>query len=295
MNAPHPLLTATHEVANQVPVLSGHNLYASDAALRDAVARDGAADSVAWLAARGAELGSTRMQQWAEQANRVAPTLRVFDPTGRRLDTVEFHPAYHELMAYLKRHGAAAGPWADPVPGAHVRRAALYVMFAQVEDGTLCPTTMTYACVPPLARDAALAPQWLPRIFSPEYDPRFLPAGQKTGVTLGMGMTEKQGGSDVRTNTTRAEPACGRAWRIVGHKWFLSAPMCDAFLILAQAPAGPSCFLLPRFQPDGSVNDIRIQRLKDKLGTARTRVPRSSSGTRTGSSSARKDEASRRS
>ncbi|MCC7215506.1 MAG: isovaleryl-CoA dehydrogenase [Burkholderiales bacterium] len=260
------MLTATHDVANQVPPLAGHNLYATDAALREAVARDGAAASAEWLDARGAELGSAQMQQWADQANRVPPTLRLFDTAGRRLDVVEFHPAYHELMAYLKRHGATAGPWADPAPGAHVRRAALYVMFAQVEDGTLCPTTMTYACVPPLARDGALAPQWLPRIFSPEYDPRFLPATQKRGVTLGMGMTEKQGGSDVRTNTTRAEPQGGRDYRIVGHKWFLSAPMCDAFLVLAQAPGGLSCFLLPRFTPDGRVNDLRIQRLKDKLG-----------------------------
>ncbi|MFO1315004.1 MAG: isovaleryl-CoA dehydrogenase [Burkholderiales bacterium] len=266
MNASHPLLAATHDVANQVPALVGHNLYASDAALRAAVAREGAEDSSGWLAERGAELASAQMQQWAEEANRVPPELKLFDAAGRRLDTVEFHPAYHALMAYLKRHGAAAGPWADPAPGAHVRRAALYVMYAQVEAGTLCPTTMTYASVPPLARDAALVPRWLPRVCSPEYDPRFLPAAQKRGVTLGMGMTEKQGGSDVRTNTTRAEPQGGRDYRIVGHKWFLSAPMCDAFLVLAQSPGGLSCFLLPRFRPDGTVNDIRIQRLKDKLG-----------------------------
>ncbi len=191
-----------------------------------------------WLHARGAELGSAEMQQLADQANRVVPILRAYDTTGHRRDVVEFHPAYHALMGYLARHGAAAGPWADPVPGAHVKRAALYVLYAQLEDGTLCPTTMTYASVPPLARDDALARAWLPRILAGEYDPRFLPAPAKRGVTLGMGMTEKQGGSDVRTNTTRAEPIDDRAYRIVGHKWFFSAPMCDAFLILAQAPGG---------------------------------------------------------
>ena len=187
-------------------------------------------------------------------------------PTGRRCDTVEFHPAYHVLMTYLKRHGIAAGPWAEPAAGAHVRRAAHFILFAQVEDGTLCPATMTYASVPALRRDPALAERWLPRVVAPDYDPRFVPASAKRGVTIGMGMTEKQGGSDVRTNTTRAEPAGGRAYRIVGHKWFFSAPMCDAHLILAQAEGGLSCFLLPRFTPDGRVNDIRIQRLKDKLG-----------------------------
>ncbi len=169
-------------------------------------------------------------------------------------------------MAYLKRHGASAGPWAEPGPGAHVRRAAFIMMYAQVEAGTMCPTTMTYAVVPSIVRDAPLAAEWLPRIYSRDYDPRFLPAAKKRGVTLGMGMTEKQGGSDVRANTTRAEPVGDREYRIVGHKWFFSAPMCDAFLILAQAPGGLSCFFLPRFTPDGEVNGIRIQRLKDKLG-----------------------------
>ncbi len=266
MNALPMPPVATHEVVNQVPPLVGHNLYACDLALREAAAREGAAEAEGWLTARGAELGSAQMQALAGEANRCAPVLERFDAVGHRRDTVEFHPAYHELMAYLKRHGMAAGPWAAPGPGAHVRRAAHFVMFAQVEDGTLCPTTMTYASVPALARDEALAALWLPRILAPEYDPRFLPAGDKRGVTLGMGMTEKQGGSDVRANTTRAEPVGQRDYRVVGHKWFFSAPMCDAFLILAQAPGGLSCFLLPRFTPDGHVNDIRIERLKDKLG-----------------------------
>ena len=169
-------------------------------------------------------------------------------------------------MSYLARHGAAAGPWIAASGGAHAARAAFYCLYAQIEDGTLCPTTMTYASVPALREDAALASTWLPLVARCEYDPRFLPAHEKRGVTLGMGMTEKQGGSDVRANTTRAEPLGGRAWRITGHKWFFSAPMCDAFLVLAQAPQGLSCFLLPRFAPDGAVNAIRIQRLKDKLG-----------------------------
>ena len=256
----------THDVVNQVPPLADYNAYACDTALREAVAREGAGHADDWLRARGAELGSAEMQALAEQANRFVPTLKLFDATGRRRDIVEFHPAYHALMGYLQRHGAAAGPWAAPAPGAHVRRAAFYLLYAQLEDGTLCPTTMTYASVPALVRDAKLAAEWLPRIYACEYDPRFIPASAKKGVTLGMGMTEKQGGSDVRANTTRAEPAGDRDYRIVGHKWFLSAPMCDAFLILAQAPGGPSCFLLPRFTSDGEVNAIRIQRLKDKLG-----------------------------
>jgi len=266
MNAPLPADFATHEVSNQVPRLENWNLYAGDPALREAVARDGAGEADAWLLARGAELGSAEMIAQGEAANRVPPLLRLFDAGGRRRDEVEFHPAYHELMAYLKRHGASAGPWAEPGRGAHVRRAAFIMMYAQVDAGTMCPTTMTYAVVPSITRDPALAAEWLPRIYSRDYDPRFLPAGQKRGVTLGMGMTEKQGGSDVRANTTRAEPLGNREYRIVGHKWFFSAPMCDAFLILAQAPGGLSCFFLPRFTPDGGINGIRIQRLKDKLG-----------------------------
>ena len=266
MTTPSLPLVATHDVVNQVPPLAEFNVYACDTALREAVAREGAGHADDWLHACGSELGSAEMQALAEQANRFVPTLRLFDANGRRRDVVEFHPAYHALMSYLQRHGAAAGPWAAPGPGAHVRRAAFYVMYAQLEDGTLCPTTMTYASVPALQCDAALAAEWLPRICTCEYDPRFIPAPAKKGVTLGMGMTEKQGGSDVRANTTRAEPVGGRDYRIVGHKWFFSAPMCDAFLILAQAPGGLSCFLLPRFTPDGEVNAIRIQRLKDKLG-----------------------------
>ena len=266
MEPSHPLLLVTHEVLNQAPLLENYNLYRRNAPLQEGLAREGAAAVGDWMAARGAELGSAQMMEWAAQANRNPPTPKLFDVAGNRRDEVEFHPAYHELMAYLKRHGASAGPWADPAPGAHVKRAAFYMMYAEVEDGTLCPTTMTYAVVPAISRDQPLAAEWLPRIYSLDYDRRFIPAAQKKGVTLGMGMTEKQGGSDVRANTTRAEMVRGREYRIVGHKWFFSAPMCDAFLILAQAPGGLSCFFLPRWTPDGKLNEIRIQRLKDKMG-----------------------------
>lgn len=266
MEPSHPLLLVTHEVLNQAPPLENTNLYLRNAALREGLAREGAGAAHTWMDARGAELGSAQMLEWAAQANRNPPTPKLFDTAGNRRDEVEFHPAYHELMAYLKRHGASAGPWAQPVAGAHVKRAAFYMLYAEVEDGTLCPTTMTYAVVPAISRDQPLAAEWLPRIYSLDYDRRFIPAAQKKGVTLGMGMTEKQGGSDVRANTTRAEPAGGREYRIVGHKWFFSAPMCDAFLILAQAPGGLACFFLPRWTPDGRLNEIRIQRLKDKMG-----------------------------
>ncbi len=264
------LCTTTHEVFNQTPVLKGHNRYAGNVVLQEGVAREGAGWAHAWLTERGLELGSEQMQEWAREANRNPPQLQAFSATGERSDTVLYHPAYHELMAYLKRHGVSSGPWADPKPGAHVARAALFQLFAEVEGGALCPTTMTYASVPAITRQPKLAATWLPKVLSPEYDPRFLPGLQKTGATLGMGMTEKQGGSDVRSNTTFAEPAGHDAWgeiyNLTGHKWFLSAPMSDAFLVLAQTAPGPSCFFVPRFLPDGSVNDIRIERLKDKLG-----------------------------
>jgi putative acyl-CoA dehydrogenase len=265
----HPPLLATHDVFNQAPPLENVNLYAGNTALREAVAREGAAWADSWLMERGAELGSAEMFALGAAANRNVPTLKLFDATGHRRDEVEFHPAYHQLMAYLKRHGASGGPWADGRVGAHVARAAFYMMYAEVEDGTLCPTTMTYAVVPALRREPALA-GWVDKVLATDYDERFLPGLYKRGVTMGMGMTEKQGGSDVRANTTRAEPVGASEWgdeyRITGHKWFFSAPMCDAFLVLAQAPGGLTCFFLPRFTPEGRPNEIRIQRLKDKLG-----------------------------
>jgi len=266
MNQSSTVMLTTHEISNQAPALENYNLFTRNRPLFEAAQRSCAADTMGWLSERGAELGSAEMIALGVQANRNPPTPGLFDSAGRRRDQVEFHPAYHELMAYLKRHGVSAGPWADPARGAHIKRAALFMLFAEIEDGTLCPTTMTYAVVPSIMRDRMIAEEWLPRIYSPDYDPRFIPAERKRGVTLGMGMTEKQGGSDLRSNTTSAEPVGGREFRIVGHKWFFSAPMSDAFLILANAPGGLSCFFLPRFTPDGKVNDVRIQRLKDKLG-----------------------------
>ncbi|MCC7038901.1 MAG: isovaleryl-CoA dehydrogenase [Burkholderiales bacterium] len=261
-----PAVAVVRDPFNQVPPLADDNPFATDIALREAVVREGAAHACDFLHERGAEIGAGEMRLRAELANRYPPRFVPFDGNGHRLDHVEFHPAYHELMDYLARHGVSSAPWARPGPGAHVARAALFTMLAQVEGGALCPTTMTFAAVPALRLDADLAATWLPRVFAARYDPRFVPAHDKAGVTLGMGMTERQGGSDVRTNTTRAEPAGGRNYVVTGHKWFLSAPMSDAFLVLAQAPGGLSCFLLPRFRPDGSVNALRLLRLKDKLG-----------------------------
>jgi len=261
---------ATHEVTNQPSPLEDYNLFETDRALGDALAFNCAPERLApartRLAALGRELGRRETIERADAANRHTPQLRAYDRHGRRRDEVEFHPAWHELMALSLRHGLHAGPWADPSPGAHVERAAGYLLYAEIENGTQCPTTMTYGAVPAIRADAALAREWLPKLFSRDYDPRFLPAADKRSVLVGMGMTEKQGGSDVRANSTRAEPDGAGAWRIVGHKWFMSAPMCDAFLVLAQAPAGLSCFFMPRYCPDGTLNAIRILRLKDKLG-----------------------------
>jgi putative acyl-CoA dehydrogenase len=266
MSTQLPGLLTICDVVNQPPPLEDVNLFALNLPLQEALARDDGAWAHEELVARGAELGSAEWIERGTLANRNPPTLKLFDRYGRRRDEVEFHPAWHECLAYLKRHGLDTAPWAEPRPGAHVARAAHFMLFAEIEDGSLCPTTMTYGCVPAVRRDPVLAREWLPLILSRHYDRRFMPAAQKTGAMLGMGMTEKQGGSDVRTNTTRAEPVGGGEYRIVGHKWFLSAPMCDAFLVLAQAPGGLSCFFMPRWRPDGRLNDIRIQRLKDKLG-----------------------------
>lgn len=269
----HPVLAtpyATHDVTNQPPALEDYNLFASDAALREGVAREGADWACDGLAAFGARIGSAEMIEAGALANRHKPELKSFDRFGHRIDKVEFHPAYHKVMAASIAEGLHASPWSDPRPGAQVRRAAGMIMMAQVEVGHLCPVSMTYASVPVLRRQPALAGAWVPKILSRDYDPRFLPAADKHALQIGMGMTEKQGGSDVRSNTSRAAPldggGPGSGYAITGHKWFMSAPMCDAFLILAQAPDGLSCFLLPRFLPDGSLNAIRIQRLKDKVG-----------------------------
>jgi putative acyl-CoA dehydrogenase len=261
---------ATHEVFNQPPPLADYNLYKSDRALDEALQREGGGWAVERLSVFGKQLGRAETLDWGSQANRNPPVLQTFDRFGQRRDTVEFHPAWHSLMTLAVAEGVHTCPWSDPRPGAHVARAAQVYMLAQVEAGVQCPITMTYGVVPTLRRQPEIAQEWLPRLFSRRYDSRFRPAPEKTGVLMGMGMTEKQGGSDLRGNTTRAEPegagGPGAAYRLVGHKWFFSAPMCDAFLVLAQAPKGLSCFFLPRWTPDGALNAIRLQRLKDKLG-----------------------------
>jgi len=258
----------THEVTNQPTPLVDYDLFASDRPLVEATGREGADWALAGLSAFGRTLGSAEVIATGVQAERHPPVLRAFDRFGHRRDEVEFHPAWGRLLALGVAEGLHSGPWAEPRPGAHVARAAAFYMLGQVESGVQCPLAMTYGAVPVVARAPALAGDWLPRLYSRRYDPRFAPAKVKTGALMGMGMTEKQGGSDVRANTTRAEPVAGEpgAYRLVGHKWFFSAPMCDAFLVLAQAPAGLSCFFLPRWTPDGEPNALRLQRLKDKLG-----------------------------
>lgn len=258
----------THEVANQPTPLVGYDLFTTDRALAEAAGREGADWAVGDLAAFGRTLGSAEVIAAGLQAERHPPVLKSFDRFGRRRDEVEFHPAWHRLLALAVAEGLHTGPWAEPRPGAHVARAAAFYMLGQVESGVQCPLAMTYGAVPVVARAPALARDWLPRLYSRRYDPHFAPAAGKTGALMGMGMTEKQGGSDVRANTTRAEPVPGEpgVYRLIGHKWFFSAPMCDAFLVLAQAPGGLSCFFLPRWTPDGELNALRVQRLKDKLG-----------------------------
>ena len=256
------------EVLNQSPPYVDVDLYASDRPLADAVAANGGGREAA-LSAFGKRWGSGEMFELAGAANANPPQLKAFDPKGFRCDVIEFHPAYHQFMAESIAAGLAASTWredATPAPApAQVMRAARVYMAAQIETGHLCPITMTHAAVAALAVARPLVGKLMPKIVSRRYDPRFRPWWEKTGITLGMGMTEKQGGTDVRSNTTRAQPA-GEGYGISGHKWFMSAPMCDAFLVLAQAPGGLTCFLMPRFRPDGSVNGLHFQRLKDKLG-----------------------------
>ena len=253
----------THRVDNQPPPFEPRDLWTDDLALREAVAREGASAFASRLAAYGA-LAGDELYRLGFDANRDRPRLRTHDRHGRRIDTVEFHPAYHRLMEAAKAHGVAGLPWHEPGPGAHVARAALSYLHHQAEAGTSCPLSMTHAAVPVLQREPRLA-HWAAKAAAPHYDPRDIPIADKAGITLGMGMTEKQGGSDVRANTTTATPR-GDAYALVGHKWFFSAPMCDAFLVLAQAPAGLSCFLMPRRLDDGDRNASRLMRLKDKLG-----------------------------
>ncbi|MGB3598170.1 MAG: acyl-CoA dehydrogenase family protein [Pseudomonas neustonica] len=259
----------THDVTNQVPPLSAINLYRDDLPLQEWVKRYQGDWADAALNTYGQLAGSSLMQA-GFLANENKPVFKSHDRCGHRIDLVEFHPAYHELMAAGIGAGVTSAPWTDPRPGAQVARAATMYLHNQAEAGTSCPMTMTYACVPALRLQPDLAEHWLPKILSRQYDPRNLPVEQKAGATIGMAMTEKQGGTDVRANTTRAYPVGvggpGQAYELVGHKWFCSAPMCDAFLTLAQTDKGLSCFLLPRHRPDGSRNEFYIQRLKNKLG-----------------------------
>ena len=237
--------------------------------LQDAIKANGAAQEVAALADFGKQWGTADMFALARSANENPPKLHTFDARGFRRDTVEFHPAYHRFMRESVAAGLHASTWTDSggraAPPAEVARSARFYMAAQVETGHLCPITMTRAALAALAAEPALAAKVVPKVVTRSYDAAFRPLWEKSGMTLGMGMTEKQGGTDVRANTTTATPA-DDAYSIIGHKWFFSAPMSDAFLVLAQAPRGLTCFLMPRFRPDGSVNDLRLQRLKDKLG-----------------------------
>jgi putative acyl-CoA dehydrogenase len=254
------------EVLNQPPPLDPYNLFASDIVLRDAVTRERAGWAQGELGALGATLGKPETVRLGFDANRNSPFLKSYDRFGHRLDEIEFHPAWHELLGIGLKAGLHSSPWAKPQAGAHVARAAGTYMLTQIESGVYCPIAMTYASVPTLRQAPDIAARWLPKIFAAGYDKRFVPIGDKSGALIGMGMTENQGGSDLRTNTTRAEPAGDGSFRLHGHKWFLSAPMCDAFVVLAQAPKGLSCFFLPRWTPDGERNAIHINRLKDKLG-----------------------------
>jgi putative acyl-CoA dehydrogenase len=260
----------THRVENQPPALEDYNAFTSDLALREAVEREGGGWGFERLARFGNVVGSAQVIAWGQQANRYPPVLRTHDRFGHRIDEVEFHPAWHELMAIGVEHETHALPWRSPQPGAHVVRVALEFLLYQQEAGVGCPLTMTFAAVPPLRKEPELAAEWLPRITSNVYDPRFIPAAAKKGALVGMAMTEKQGGSDVRANTTQARPlrpgGTNGEYLLTGHKWFCSAPMCDAFLTLAQTERGLTCFFVPRWRPDGSRNAFAIQRLKDKLG-----------------------------
>jgi putative acyl-CoA dehydrogenase len=270
MQAAPPVPDTAADVANQPPPLAGYDVFGNDAALAEGLRREGAAWAVDELHDLGRLAGSEEAIGWGFDANRFGPILRTHDRYGRRVDEVEFHPSYHRLMEVAVSRGLHGTAWRDPRAGAHVARAAAFVVWAQVDAGHGCPISMTYAAVPALRAQADVARDWEPLLAARSYDPMLRPVEAKGSALCGMGMTEKQGGSDVRTNQTRAEPlgasGSGETYLLSGHKWFCSAPMCDAFLVLAQAPEGLSCFLLPRMLPDGSRNVFRIQRLKDKLG-----------------------------
>ncbi|MGH3516486.1 MAG: acyl-CoA dehydrogenase family protein [Haloechinothrix sp.] len=255
----------THEVTNQVPPLVDYDA-AADPALLEGIRREGAEWAEPELHSLGSLAGSTQAQEWGRLVNENRPVLRTHDRYGHRIDEVEFHPHWHDLMRVAVANGLHAAPWRQDRPGAHVARAAKMYVWAQAEPGHTCPISMTYAVVPALRHNAELAARYEPLLASPEYDFGLREPSTKRGLIAGMSMTEKQGGSDVRANTTGAQPSGDGSYVITGHKWFTSAPMSDMFLTLAQAPGGLSCFLLPRVLPDGTRNAIRLQRLKDKLG-----------------------------
>jgi putative acyl-CoA dehydrogenase len=255
----------THEVVNQPPPLVGYNVFGADIALGDALQREGAGWAREELLELGTRAGSFDAQELGRRANENPPVLVTHDRYGHRVDNVRYHPAYHELMTVAIGNGLHAAPWADGRDGSHVARAAKIIVWYQVDGGHICPISMTYSVVPALRLAPGLAQEWEPRLTACQYDQSNQPADRKAGATCGMAMTEKQGGSDVRANTTVAQPIAD-GFALTGHKWFCSAPMSDAFLMLAQAPKGLSCFLVPRWLPDGTRNPIRIQRLKDKLG-----------------------------
>lgn len=264
-------LLPTHDVTNMPPHQGDQNLWASDSALREAVAREGAGWAIDHLSAFGAIAGRSEVFEMADAANRNSPELKAFDRYGMRINQVDYHPAYHDLMKIAIENQVPSFAWRDEKPGSQVAHAALTYMFNQPEGGVMCPMAMTYSAIPALRHTPALADEWIPRLLSTQYDARDIPVEQKYGATMGMFMTEKQGGSDVRSNSTKAIPVSAQLgptaeYLLTGHKYFCSAPMCDAFLTLAYTDVGLSCFLVPRWRPDGSRNNLFIQRLKDKLG-----------------------------
>ena len=263
-------VTATHEVTNQSPPLENYNVFTSDRALEDVIRYGDASWAHGALAQLGLRAGSEEAIAWGFEANRNPPVLTTHDRSGRRIDEVAYASAYHRLMETATANGLHASAWRADAPGAHVARAAGFYVWSQVDAGHGCPISMTHAAFPALRGQPELFAMWSPALLSSQYEPRLLPLAEKGSALFGMALTEKQGGSDVRANTTRAVAAGaggpGAEYLLTGHKWFCSAPMSDAFLVLAQAPGGLSCFLLPRVLPDGTRNRIALQRLKDKLG-----------------------------
>ncbi|WP_250656713.1 acyl-CoA dehydrogenase family protein [Alkalimarinus coralli] len=267
---PNRYFANTHTVENQPPELENINLFEQDIALKEAVEREGAGWAIDEISAFGQKVGEAKYIELGFQANENKPVLHTHNRFGHRVDEVKFHPAYHQLMKSSIENGLHSSPWTNPKPGAHVARSAKCYLQSQIEAAHGCPITMTFASIPSLRRQPDLAKIWEPLITSRQYDESNQPVSLKQGVTIGMAMTEKQGGSDVRANSTKAypvgQPGGGQLYELVGHKYFVSAPMCDAFLVLAQAPNGLSCFLVPRWNEDGSKNPLQVLRLKDKMG-----------------------------